>query len=105
MDLYVNKVLGWNKTDDAIPEEVELYWKSITQAQREAATTHCGPHDSYPLGPGCAHVGAAFHLATTGHGSPNLGCIRNYARSHGCSMPTSQKALMQWSDEPFNLTL
>lgn len=70
------------------------YWKSITAAERHAATTHCGPHESYPLGPGCAHVSAAFHLALSGHGSPSLSCIRSYAKRNGCSMPASQKAAL-----------
>jgi len=87
-ELYVNKVLGWDKS----PAADEPYWKSITEAERHAAPTHCGPNESYPLGPGCEHVEAAFHLALSGHGHPSLGCIRGYARKHGCSMPTSQKA-------------
>lgn len=74
------------------------YWKAITAEQRHAATTHCGPDESYPLGPGCAHVSAAFHLALSGHGKPNISCIRNYAKSHGCSMPPSQKAIA-WIEE------
>lgn len=103
MDLYVNKVLKWNNQPVQDDKEVELYWKSITEAERHAATTHCGPHESYPLGPGCKHVSAAFHLALSGHGSPNLSCIRNYARSHGCSMPSSQKGVISmWEPEPFN---
>ena len=90
-ELYVQKILGWGDKMGA----KSPYWKSITAAERNAAGTHCGPHDSYPLGPGCAHVGAAFHLALTGHGKPSLSCIRNYARSHGCAMPASQKAYQQ----------
>lgn len=86
-DLYVDKVLKWPERTDIKP-----YWKSITAAERHAATTHCGPHESYPLGPGCKHVSAAFTLAMSGHGHPSMGCIRRYARSHGCSMPPSQKS-------------
>ncbi len=95
-ELYVEKILGWSTRGDIQP-----YWKSITAAERHAATTHCGPHESYPLGPGCAHVDAAFHLAETGHGHPSLGCIKSYARSHGCSVPASQKASPFWSNERF----
>lgn len=87
-ELYVNKVLGWGEKQ----REVLPYWKSITAAERRAASTHCGPNDSYPLGPGCAHVSAAFTLAMSGHGKPSMSCIRNYARSNGCAMPPSQKA-------------
>lgn len=93
-DLYVSKVLGWGaKLDAPVP-----YYKSITTAERNAAGTHCGPHDSYPLGPGCAHVSAAFKLAMSGHGHPSLSCIRNYARTHGCGMPPSQKSLQNVLD-------
>lgn len=103
MDLYVHKVLKWDKVPRKEDKEVELYWKSITEAERHAATTHCGPHESYPLGPGCKHVSAAFTLAMSGHGSPNMGCIRNYARRHGCGVPPSQKAIASvWEPEPFN---
>lgn len=106
-DLYVNKVLHWNKQYLTVdkPIEVEIYWKSITAAERRAAATHCGPHGSYPLGPGCAHVSAAFTLAMSGHGQPNMACIRNYARSHGCGIPPSQKAKEPWKPEPFNQTM
>lgn len=88
--LYTDKIAG-------VRERLttrDIYWKSITAAERHAASTHCGPDESYPLGPGCAHVSAAFHLALSGHGHPSLSCIRNYARSHGCSIPPSQKAAM-----------
>ena len=96
-ELYVNKVLEWGPKLDAISP----YWKSITTAERRAASTHCGPHDSYPLGPGCAHVSAAFKLAMSGHGHPSLACIRNFARHHGCAMPPSQKALQNMLDVRF----
>lgn len=96
-ELYVNKILDWKpKVTTDSP-----YWKAITTAERRAAGTHCGPHDSYPLGPGCTHVGAAFKLAMSGHGHPSLSCIRNYARSHGCSMPPSQKAYQSMLDVRF----
>lgn len=78
-DLYVEKVLHW-------PADL-IYWKSMSQKERDAAPTHCGPHGSYPLGPGCAHVGAARKLAKTGHGSnPSkiLRCVNSYASKHGC---------------------
>lgn len=93
-ELYVNKVLGWA----AHVGTVSPYWRSITAAERHAAGTHCGPHDSYPLGPGCAHVSAAFTLAMSGHGHPSMSCIRNYARTHGCGMPPSQKSLQYMLD-------
>lgn len=95
-DLYVNKVLKWNQPKEKT-DEVEVYWKSITAAQRRSAPTHCGPHGSYPLGPGCNHVAAAFKLADSGHGQPSMACIRNYARSHGCTLPKTQKALDYWT--------
>lgn len=89
-ELYVEKVLGLKETlGNKGP-----YWKSITEEERHSATTHCGPDESYPLGPGCAHVSAAFKLALSGHGHPNLSCIRGYARRNGCSIPPSQKAIM-----------
>lgn len=89
-DLYVDKIAGlYDKLHHAGP-----YWKSITAAERHSAPTHCGPGESYPVGPGCAHVSAAFHLALSGHGSPNLSCIRNYAKRNGCSIPPSQKAAL-----------
>ncbi len=99
-ELYVNKVLNWNKegVPDGLTDEREIYWKSLTVAQRNAAATYCGPHKSYPLGPGCNHVSAAFTLGLSGHGQPNMSCIRNYARSHGCSMPTSQKSYAHVAD-------
>lgn len=98
-ELYVNKVLGWgNQLTVVLP-----YWKSITAAERHAAGTHCGPHDSYPLGPGCNHVKAAFTLAMSGHGHPSMSCIRNYARSHGCGMPPSQKAYQNMLDMRYAL--
>jgi hypothetical protein len=78
-DLYVEKVLGWR--------EDLLYWKSISQKERDSAPTHCGPHGSYPLGPGCKHVRAARRLAKTGHGSnpsKTLSCVNSYASAHGC---------------------
>jgi hypothetical protein len=92
-ELYVDKVLKWNR--DGVPTGLEddaIYWKSLTVAERNAASTYCGPHKSYPLGPGCNHVSAAFTLGMSGHGQPNMACIRNYARSHGCSIPPSQKS-------------
>ena len=89
-DLYITKVLGWK---DKIADPNAPYWKSITEAERHAADTHCGPHESYPLGPGCKHVSAAFTLAMSGHGSPSMSCIKNYAKSHGCGVPPSQKAV------------
>lgn len=89
-ELYINKI---TEIRDRLAHPGP-YWKSITAEQRKNATTHCGPHGSYPLGPGCEHVSAAFHLALSGHGSPNISCIRNYAKSHGCSMPPSQKAAL-----------
>src|SRR5258708_5126296 len=89
-ELYVEKVLGWKNKEPGTP-----YWKSITAAERSAATTHCGPHDSYPLGPGCEHVKSAFTLAMSGHGSPSMGCIKRYAKSHGCYTPPSQKSLAE----------
>jgi hypothetical protein len=92
--LYVDKILHWNK--NGVPSnnkpDAEVYWKSISQSARDAAPTHCGPHGSYPLGPGCNHVSAAFTLGLSGHGSPSMGCIRNYARSHGCHVPESNTA-------------
>ena len=92
-DLYVHKVLGWQKK----PEDPKApYWKSITEQERKNATTHCGPHESYPLGPGCEHVKAAWTLAQSGHGSPSLECIKRYATSHGCYIPPSQKGLQEW---------
>lgn len=87
-ELYIDKVFG-----DKFKSEGP-YWKSISAKERQNATTHCGPDESYPLGPGCAHVRAAFTLALSGHGNPSMTCIRNYARSHGCDMPPSQKALL-----------
>lgn len=90
-DLYVTKVLHWGESERA----ASPYWKSITAAERHAAGTHCGPHDSYPLGPGCKHVSAAFTLAMSGHGHPSMSCIRNYARHNGCAIPPSQKAYQQ----------
>jgi hypothetical protein len=85
-DLYVDKVLKWREQTLREKEEgvVVPYWKSISTAARNAAPTHCGPHGSYPLGPGCAHVASARHLADTGHGSPNKQCIESYAARHGC---------------------
>lgn len=96
-DLYIHKVLNWPKPglDGIAHAPNEPYWKAVTEAERRAATTHCGPHESYPLGPGCKHVSAAFTLAMSGHGHPSLACIRSYARTHGCAMPPSQKA-MEW---------
>ena len=92
-ELYVEKVLGWKpKSDDPRAP----YWKSITEAERDAAKTHCGPHESYPLGPGCAHVKSAWTLALSGHGSPSLECIKRYATSHGCYVPPSHKGLSEW---------
>jgi hypothetical protein len=88
-ELYIDKVLHW--TEQALKDKEEglpvPYWKSISTAERNAAPTHCGPHGSYPLGPGCAHVGAAKHLAKTGHGenpSKILACVNSYASRHGC---------------------
>lgn len=81
-ELYVDKVLHWNT--EGVHERVEVYWKSITAAERHSAPVHCGPHESYPLGPECKHVAAAIHLAKTGHGSPDMGCIQRYAKEHGC---------------------
>jgi hypothetical protein len=103
-DLYVNKVLRWNEQYLVTPESpsVEVYWKSITAAERRTAATHCGPHGSYPLGPGCAHVSAAFTLGMSGHGKPDMACIRNYAKSHGCGVPPSQKGKEPWEPEKFN---
>lgn len=89
-ELYVNKVMNIRSR----LENEGIYWKSITAAERHAASTHCGPDESYPLGPGCNHVSAAFTLALSGHGKPNLSCIRNYARRNSCSIPPSQKAIM-----------
>jgi hypothetical protein len=92
-DLYVEKVLGWKPRplDPRTP-----YWKSITEAERKRATTYCGPHESYPLGPGCEHVKAAWILAMSGHGSPNISCIKRYATAHGCYIPPSHKGLEDW---------
>ena len=90
-DLYIHKILNWPRVWGQYPNKP--YWRSITAAERHAAQTHCGPHESYPLGPGCAHVSAAFTLAMSGHGSPSMSCIKSYARSHGCSVPPSQKAI------------
>lgn len=92
-DLYVEKVLGWKPRND---DPAAPYWKSITEEQRKNASTHCGPHESYPLGPGCDHVRAAWHLAESGHGSPDMGCIKHYASSHGCYVPPSHKGLQEW---------
>lgn len=89
-ELYINKVLELRTAF----KQPGPYWKSISAEQRRTASTHCGPDESYPLGPGCAHVSAAFKLALSGHGKPSLSCIRNYARKHGCSMPPSQKAIL-----------
>jgi hypothetical protein len=89
-ELYVDKVLKWREqtTEEATNKDrVVPYWKSISTAQRNAAPTHCGPHGSYPLGPGCAHVVSARHLAKTGHGdnpSGILSCVNSYASRHGC---------------------
>ena len=94
-ETYVNKVLGWR--EEGTPDQP--YWKSITQAERDAAPTHCGPHGSFPLGPGCAHVSAAFHLS--GHGHPSMGCIKSYAKSHGCDVPETQKAGPTWRKGQF----
>ena len=92
-ELYVEKVLGWQQPQHGAP-----YWKSITAAERRAATTHCGPHGSYPLGPGCAHVKSAWTLAMSGHGSPSISCIKSYATSHGCYVPPSHKGLGEWQE-------
>lgn len=78
-DQYIEKVLGMS-----FPE---AYWKAMSEKERQNAPTHCGPNGSYPLGPGCAHVNAAIHLAETGHGSnPSkiLRCIRSYASRNKC---------------------
>jgi hypothetical protein len=85
-DLYVNKILQWRDAGikDAREGAFVPYWKSITAQERKDAPTHCGPNGSYPLGPGCAHVAAALHLAKTGHGHPDMGCITRYAARHGC---------------------
>ncbi len=91
-DLYVNKVLGWPRGWNKRPTE-PVYWKAITEAERHAAGTHCGPHESYPLGPGCAHVRAAWTLAMSGHGSPNMSCIKSYAQRNGCYVPPSKKSI------------
>lgn len=92
-DLYVEKILGWQPRplDPKAP-----YWKAITEAERKQATTHCGPHESYPLGPGCEHVKAAWTLAMSGHGSPSLSCIKRYATAHNCYVPPSHKGLGEW---------
>ena len=92
-ELYVEKVLGWKPR---MRDPFAAYWKSITKQERDAATTHCGPHDSYPLGPGCAHVKSAWTLAMSGHGSPSISCIKRYATSHGCYIPPSQKGIGEW---------
>jgi hypothetical protein len=68
--------------------------KSISQAERDAAPTHAGPHGSFPLGPGCKHVESAWNLA--GH-ADNPGAIRSrvraYASRHNCELPkTAMKA-------------
>jgi hypothetical protein len=79
-DLYIEKVAHVDLTPN-------LYWKSMSQKERDAAPTHCGPDGSYPLGPGCAHVAAARHLAKTGHGANPakiLRCVESYASKHGC---------------------
>jgi hypothetical protein len=79
-DLYVEKVVHIDFNPD-------LYWKLMSQKERENAPTHCGPNGSYPLGPGCAHVASARHLAKTGHGAnPRkiLSCVNSYASKHGC---------------------
>jgi hypothetical protein len=85
-DLYVNKILKWRDAGihDMREGVYQPYWKSITEAQRKQAPVHCGPHDSYPLGPGCEHVHAALELAKSGHGDPDMGCITRYAARHGC---------------------
>src|SRR5260370_40812473 len=89
-ELYVEKVLGWKTLETDAP-----YWKSITAAERHAAKTHCGPHESYPLGPGRAHVKSAWTLAMSGHGTPSLGCIKRYATSKGCYVPPSHKSWIE----------
>jgi hypothetical protein len=89
-ELYIDKVLKWKERElQERQESAELqpYWKSISTAERNAAPTHCGPHGSYPLGPGCAHVVSARRLAKTGHGenpSKILACVNSYASRHGC---------------------
>lgn len=92
-ELYVEKELGWKPRND---DPKAPYWKAITQEQRDAASTHCGPNESYPLGPGCEHVKSAWTLAMSGHGSPDLTCIKRYATSHGCYVPPSHKGLAEW---------
>ena len=60
----------------------------MDQKERKNAPTHAGPHESFPLGPGCEHVKSAWDLA--GHAAnPNKvrGRVRAYAKKHGCSLP------------------
>jgi hypothetical protein len=92
-ELYVEKVLGLKETNLS---RKQPYWKAITAEQRRNATTHCGPDESYPLGPGCEHVRAAWTLAMSGHGSPNMACIKRYATTHGCYVPPSHKGPNSW---------
>lgn len=94
-ELYVNKVLKWREQGLSPGGKEKPYWKSISEQDRKNATKHCGPENSYPLGPDCAHVKSAWTLAMAGHGSPNLGCIKSYAQQHGCYVPPAQKAL-EW---------
>ena len=93
MELYMQKLLGWDKLDMR-PDAP--YWKSMPEKEREDAPTHCGPNESYPVGPGCAHVKAAWTLALSGHGHPNVSCIKSYAQKHGCFIPASHKGLSEW---------